>query len=317
MTALSVRMKAVGRALGLSGAGRVVRHVTASLMQRLRASLDNELHLFRDGGLGDVLMCTAVLRAYKARHPRHKTYFYTDYADVVAGLPYIDVVGSSAARPKRAVWVDYHYWIKLFPTAHVAKLMGRSLLTPVADAQPECVVDEALAQQYRSRWAELPHPHVLIQRQASAHTPNKNWPEAHWGRLVAMMLERGWTVIEIGERSAATVAHERYVDLRGRTTVKELVASIAAADLFIGPVSGPSHVAAATGTPSVIIVGGYELPENTRYDSAVMLTTPIACSPCWLRTECPIGKQCLQSITPNVVLANATRTLAAAGADRA
>jgi ADP-heptose:LPS heptosyltransferase len=48
-----------------------------------------------------------------------------------------------------------------------------------------------------------------------------------------------------------------YIDLSNRTSLEELIAVIAAADIFVGPDSGPAHIAAAARTPAVVIYGGY------------------------------------------------------------
>jgi len=74
-----------------------------------------------------------------------------------------------------------------------------------------------------------------------------------------------------------------------------------AADLHVGPDSGPMHVAAAAGTPSVVIYGGYIDPANTLYPGNVALTVPVSCSPCWLRSPCPFERRCLSGISPGSV----------------
>jgi ADP-heptose:LPS heptosyltransferase len=79
------------------------------------------------------------------------------------------------------------------------------------------------------------------------------------------------------------------------------VAAIAAADLLVVPDSGPMHIAAAVGTPSVVIYGGYTDPECTGYAGNINLYSPVPCAPCWLRSPCPYDKKCLHQILPNQV----------------
>jgi ADP-heptose:LPS heptosyltransferase len=141
-----------------------------------------------------------------------------------------------------------------------------------------------------------------VQRLASNFSPNKNWPDDSWETLIGVLLITA-SVIEIGEKSEGHVhfASSNYIDLRGKTNVRELVASIAAADILVAPVSGPVHIASAVRTPAVVIIGGYELPENTFYSENRIFYTPIECSPCWLRTPCPIDRECLRRISPESV----------------
>jgi ADP-heptose:LPS heptosyltransferase len=143
-------------------------------------------------------------------------------------------------------------------------------------------------------------PRIVIQRYAGPWTPNKNWPAEYWDRLVTALLKSA-SVIEIGTPDAGAFDASNYIDLRGKTSLAELVAAINAADILVGPVSGPLHIAAAVGTPAVVILGGYEVAENTNYPGNRIFYTPIQCSPCWLRTPCPINRECLRRIAPEAV----------------
>src|SRR5258708_1869901 len=51
-----------------------------------------QLSFWRQGALGDVLMCTPMLREIKARNPECRITFFTDYVDLLQGLPFIDEV---------------------------------------------------------------------------------------------------------------------------------------------------------------------------------------------------------------------------------
>ena len=88
------------------------------------------------------------------------------------------------------------------------------------------------------------------------------------------------------------------MDLRGKTSLEEMAAVIAASDMYIGPISGPYHIAAAVGIPSIAVSGGFEHPENTRYPKSIIFSSDLSCAPCWLRTECPNSKECLTTILP-------------------
>ena len=133
-------------------------------------------------------------------------------------------------------------------------------------------------------------------------TPNKDWPDEYWDDLVGRLAARG-TVIDVGapppEPSARPTGS--YIDLRGQTTLPELVAAIAVADLHIAPVTGTVHIAAAMGVSSVVIYGGYEHPDCSSYPGNINLYSPVECAPCWLRDPCPYAKKCLKMITPGQV----------------
>ena len=276
---------------------RIVRNAIRRWLTRWRRSA----HISCGAALGDALMCTPAIRALKNANPRCRIHFYTDYPDAVRGLWYIDEISPTKKRPPTTIWMGYEDEVP--QSCHLARIMGKRLGVCVKDVRPDCCVDQKLVEQLRKTWRELRRPRVLAQRRASLFTPNKNWPDESWDTLIGALLKIA-TVIEIGENSESHVhfARPNYIDLRGKTDVKQLVASIAAADILVAPVSGPVHIASAVRTPAVVILGGYELPENTAYPGNKILYTPIECSPCWLRTPCPIDRECLRRISPGSVL---------------
>ena len=191
------------------------------------------------------------------------------------------------------------------PEVHISRIMGDKIGLKVTDTRPDCVVCHDLAEGYRQSLAHLLSPRIVFIRQSSAHTPNKNWPDRNWVTLITS-LARNATVIEIGKQdaTAGVIASPNYIDMRGKTSLEQLTAIVAACDLHVGPVSGPMHIAVAVGTPSVTICGGYESPRGTEQPvglnstTNLFLFTDLPCSPCWLREPCPIGLKCLTSISP-------------------
>ena len=254
----------------------------------------------RDTGLGDVVMCTPALRALKQAHPNSRIRFYTKFPELVQGLPYIDEVHPFDGRPDSSIFVEY---TNIVPwPEHIARIIGDRLGVRVEDTQPDCIVDQRIVAHYRDSWQGLPHPWVLVLRRSSRFTPNKDWPDASWRDLV-QRLSRSGTVIEIGNRfdDDGDPPDGNYLDLRDKTSLAELVAVVAAGDIYVGPVSGPMHIAAAMHTPSVAVIGGYEHPMNSRYAGNTEFYTPVPCAPCWLREPCPFDLKCLRAISSTQV----------------
>ena len=251
---------------------------------------------WRGAGIGDVLMCTPALRALKSRNPKCHIHFYTQLPDLLRGLPYIDEVHHTNESPAHRLEITY---ANAVPTqVHLARLLGDELGLEVSDVTPDCIVDAALVERWRNAWRDLPRPHVLILRRASNWTPNKDWQDASWVELLDSVSQFG-TVVEVGTAEENTPAPAgSYVDLRGQTSLEELVAAVAAADIYVGPISGPMHIAAAVRTPAVVIVGGYEHPRGVEYKGQTYLYSPVPCAPCWLREPCPYARKCLSAIAP-------------------
>jgi ADP-heptose:LPS heptosyltransferase len=256
-----------------------------------------ELHLLRNIALGDVLLCTSAVRELKRCNPSCHVTFYTDFPTLITGLPFIDQVRPADEADKNALRLTYEK--SLPPRRHLAKLMGDHLGLNVRDVRPSCILDSVECARFREAWKDRPRPWIIVNRHASSWTPNKEWPGAHWEALIDRLLS--WaSVIEIGHIPHPNPGRdpERYLSLIGRTSLNQLVASIAAADLHVGPISGPTHIAAAFRVPAVVIYGGYEHPVCTSYEKNINLYSPVPCAPCWLRDSCPYGKKCLHQITP-------------------
>jgi ADP-heptose:LPS heptosyltransferase len=258
------------------------------------------VHVARDAGIGDVLMFTPALRELKRVNPEGRINFYTKFTDLVQGLPYIDEVHPYSALPEGALYIEYTHIVP--SPVHISRLIGDKLGVRVTDTQPDCVVEQGTAGQYAKSWEGLPRPWVVATRRASRFTPNKDWPNSSWVELIHGVRQFG-TVIEVGNRDGAdtVIPSDNYLDLRDSTSIKELVAVIAAADIYVGPVSGPMHIAAAVHTPSVVVIGGFEHPVNTHYAGNVEFYTPLPCSPCWLRDPCPFDLKCLHAISSGQV----------------
>lgn len=276
------------------------------------------IELARDSALGDVLMCTPVLRELKRRNPRCYIRFYTKYGPLVNGLPYIDEVLPYDQKPAGALYMSYEEAVP--PEVHLSRIIGDTVGLEVTDTHPDCITRADLVEAYRHSFAHLPQPRIVFLRRSSPWTPNKNWPDPNWVALITL-LARDATMIEIGQEdtAAGAITSRNYVDLRGKTSLEELVAVVAASDLHVGPVSGPMHIAMAVGTPSVTICGGYESPRGLEHLAGVksatnvFLSSDLPCSPCWLREPCPIGLKCLFSISPAQVEKAIARVLGAMG----
>jgi ADP-heptose:LPS heptosyltransferase len=94
------------------------------------------------------------------------------------------------------------------------------------------------------------------------------------------------------------------IDLIGKTSLSDLVALVAHAELMLSNNTSTMHIADATQTPSVILFAGTELerqwrPRQTR---AHLLRRPTPCSPCYA-FDCPYDLECLDIPPEEVVQA--------------
>jgi len=160
----------------------------------------------------------------------------------------------------------------------------------------------------REQLAVLPdagRPLVVVH--AGAGTAAKRWPASHLAELLDRLVRQvGGSIILVGDdgdqdraRRLASL-NRRIVDWTGRLAVMQLAALLEEADLFIGADSGPAHIAAAAGTPSIVLSSGTNRVECWRpWGRQVrVLRCPVPCSPCHLK-ECPVpGHPCMSGIRP-------------------
>jgi ADP-heptose:LPS heptosyltransferase len=147
-----------------------------------------------------------------------------------------------------------------------------------------------------------------------AGTAAKRWPPGHWRTLVGRFLADGWRVVVVGgpEDAAAAAAlapHANLEDWTGRMSVTRTAALLERADLFIGADSGPSHLAAGAGVPSVVLFSGTNRSGQWRPWSrrSLILKHPVPCRPCHQRT-CPLATHpCMTGLDPDRVYRAAQR----------
>lgn len=91
-------------------------------------------------------------------------------------------------------------------------------------------------------------------------SPGKNWPIEAWGTLSKALLDRGFELLLIAGESDDEPARElrrRFPQIRPiiNLPLPTVAAVCEAADAFVGHDSGISHLAAATGTPCLLLFG--------------------------------------------------------------
>jgi heptosyltransferase II len=142
----------------------------------------------------------------------------------------------------------------------------------------------------------------------SINSRAKRWPAERYAALADRLIESQRQVLLIGSRDEADVSREvatrmrnQPVVLTGKTTLDQIVAVLATVDLVVTNDTGPAHIGAALGRPTIVIFGPTN-PLTTRPFSpeAEILRHPPECAPCMLR-DCPIDHRCMTAITVDEV----------------
>jgi ADP-heptose:LPS heptosyltransferase len=106
---------------------------------------------------------------------------------------------------------------------------------------------------------KLPDPYVLLVPGGSAGRPAKRWPVAKYGALATELLAHGAVPVLIGGPDEKGLGEEvravapRVRDLIGQTDFTDIAAIARGAGAAIGNDTGPMHLIAAAGCPSVVL----------------------------------------------------------------
>jgi ADP-heptose:LPS heptosyltransferase/GT2 family glycosyltransferase len=177
--------------------------------------------------------------------------------------------------------------------------------------------------------AEMPEPvRALFAKPVVAIHPGagnitKQWPEEHFSALIDLLIERngvnillvgGPDEVEVADRLLENVLRtDAIASMAGQTSLADLPRLLKNCALYIGNDSGPKHIAAAVGIPTIGIHSGVVDPVEWGPigPNAVALRRNMTCSPCYLAKaeDCPRSLACLRLFEPSLVYETADMML--------
>ena len=105
----------------------------------------------------------------------------------------------------------------------------------------------------------LAAPYALLIPGASARRPAKRWPAGRYAELARALLGRGMGVVVVGGPAEAEIGREiaaaapGAADLTGATDYAQIAGLGARAALAVGNDTGPTHLVAAAGAPTLVL----------------------------------------------------------------
>lgn len=117
-------------------------------------------------------------------------------------------------------------------------------------------------------FSALPPSFVLIVAGASAKHLHKRWPAGHYTQLCADLLNRGYGPVLIGAKDEADILQQiaqedsRILNLGGRTSLYDLPGLARKAAGAVGNDTGPMHIIAQSGCPSIVLFSGKTDPKR-------------------------------------------------------
>lgn len=271
------------------------------------------------GGLGDILMCTPLLQVIKEEYPAVELTFAIDvksagdtYYQLVKNNPYIDHIVSSREvnrdhyhlfKDISSVCLAYENsglpWINridIFANSCGFKIKNPSVYYKVEDeerAWARGFIAKALGDFAREN-------KKLVMLHTASFDIKRTWPIKKYTELITSLNAKRSDVIyfvnDFQKLNPYWSSMKNVVDI-SQYKIREIAAITEQMDLFIGPDSGPMHIAGAVGTPGIILFGS--IPPESRinhYSSLESVTTSLACLGCGYKA-CPFNIKCMTSLS--------------------
>jgi ADP-heptose:LPS heptosyltransferase/GT2 family glycosyltransferase len=156
----------------------------------------------------------------------------------------------------------------------------------------------------------------------------RQWPPEYFALLIDQLAAPGDVnvaviggpdEVELVETILAQIGRpDRVWSLAGKTKLGDLAAIISSCALFIGNNSGPHHIAAGLGVPTIGIHSGVTDAREwgPLGPNAAAVNRDMTCSPCYsaIMDECSRGFACMRQLRPGEILQLARRMLTVKGA---
>lgn len=247
-----------------------------------------EILVVRPGGYGDVLFCTATLRALKEMHPSARIVFacLKPYADALGNNPDVDEVVPYPVPVEFWNRATHHLWLENVIedgpetiTTHAVDLIAAAAGVELVDKTMVYVNSDVETAWAKERFPRIDKPRVGIQVQASAL--NRTYPFEALEKVAANLVVAGCEVFLFGNPGSLE-SDDRYVNLSAlNLTFRQSGAVVETCDVMITPDSSLCHVAAALNIPTVALFGPFPSRLRTAYQPSVYAIDGYApCSPC-------------------------------------
>jgi len=215
------------------------------------------MYLVRKRALGDILWIEPVIRALASRHK--KVIVYTLHNDLFRHYPLPNVTFRSSLHffEKILIRVERFIGTRFFsidlngsyekdPHRHFLEAYENSAGVPVTREYPRLYLDKA----EKNYDPGVKGPYVVLHLESFT---DKNYRKVYgvdWAKVVRHLHESGYAVLQIGKQPEPIPGA-----IIRSTSLREMMALLAKASFFIGLDSGPSHIAAALGTPAILFFG--------------------------------------------------------------
>lgn len=282
--------------------------------------MGSKIYIYSFGGLGDVVLSTAVFKTLKLQFPASKIVvlcrsrkhiqIYLNNPHIhklvllrsVLRIRYVELFYRMLAKLKKTKCHNLNYAIlcpSLLYRKPAVELMASTidLNLKVSDYKLQLFLTKA-----EEDWAEKTmkgYKNPIIMHVTAACSKNKMWFNENWEELIESMPE--YTFIQLGAGNEVEI--KGAIDMRGKTNIREAIALIKYSKSFVGVDSFASHVTNAFGVKGVVLFGPTS-PSIWGHYNNINIYKGLYCSPCLdliFSSECPFDKPCMKNVSVNEV----------------
>ena len=290
------------------------------------------------GGIGDSLWNMPFIRYLRGKYPQAAIFVITERKNkpVWLNFPYTNQITSDdfysmtsiISRVDEAYYFGgvatmYKKYMKYDPVEAIFLMAGEKPPQDKKFMRPHIVItiDEGKKAQalLGEKSADIKKDKIICIGTESS-TNNRNWPIEYIKELSAVFIQEGYKVIWLGkneELSPRLIKEENnipgIINLVNETSLRQAMAIISLADLYVGPNSALMVIATSLEIPTLGLFGAFNPKTRTKfYERFIPLYRKIKCSPCnehW--TECPYGHPapCMKILTPDLVYQAAKKAM--------
>lgn len=195
----------------------------------------------------------------------------------------------------------------------------RAVGIAIEDTELEAWISADEEKQMRSLVPELGSKKRKVLFHAAAAHPDKEYPLEHWAEIIKELAAKEpilpfFTGSSQDRQTYEILKHMigmETVNCAGKLSLRQSMALLASMDLAICTDSGPAHLSAAVGTPTLSLFGPTD-PERWRpwgSRNMAIFDDSLSCRPCNYKKSCGDKRQCLTELAPRMVAEKALKLL--------
>lgn len=218
----------------------------------------------------------------------------------------------------------YHYWVKDNEDVMTYRDDGHAIeiaCKPFSLDTIELNTSLELEKKEESEAQAILDAHNLIEKKficiepntKKTFTANKQWPVTSWQEFVNKLQKLldtkklPYSIVQVG--SGDGVVLHGVINLSGKTRFRHLKYILSKSNLTVVNEGGIAHLSSCIKTPTIVICNPSLPKKLMAYPQHINIFPKNAVHACGLKKSCPVCEELLKSITPDVLISEASNIL--------